>query len=191
MALRRAAKHACYVRQVSSPALAFFQRGSVEEFMKFTAKILCERTAVGARSSIKEHEYMAHVFVRGDNLTAVLFSDEEYPGRVAHTLLNKVLDEFSKTVVSTTWPTLVEGAANFGELLNYLTKYQNPKEADALTKLQMDLDETKIILHGTIESVLARGEKLDDLVAKSEDLGLQSKTFYKTAKKTNACCSYM
>lgn len=77
----------------------------------------------------------------------------------------------------------------------------------------MDLDETKIILvileliifnlvklknytfelnkHGTIESVLQRGEKLDDLVAKSEDLGLQSKTFYKTAKKTNACCSYM
>ena len=77
----------------------------------------------------------------------------------------------------------------------------------------MDLDETKIILvrssgiqllmsqpmtltfrlfqHGTIESVLQRGEKLDDLVAKSEDLGLQSKTFYKTAKKTNACCTYM
>ena len=47
------------------------------------------------------------------------------------------------------------------------------------------------IKHGTIESVLQRGEKLDDLVAKSEDLGLQSKTFYKTAKKTNACCSYM
>jgi hypothetical protein len=27
-----------------------------------------------------------------------------------------------------------------------LNKYQNPKEADALTKLQIDLDETKIIL---------------------------------------------
>ena len=82
-------------------------------------------------------------------------------------------------------------AANYNDLPTLLSKYQNPTEADALTKLQMDLDETKIILHGTIESVLQRGEKLDDLVAKSEDLGLQSKTFYKTAKKTNACCSYM
>ncbi len=45
--------------------------------------------------------------------------------------------------------------------------------------------------HSTIESVLQRGEKLDDLVSKSEDLGLQSKAFYTTAKKTNACCSYM
>jgi synaptobrevin homolog YKT6 len=89
------------------------------------------------------------------------------------------------------WSKVNEGTANYTELPALLAKYQNPKEADALTKLQLDLDETKIILHGTIESVLQRGEKLDDLVAKSEDLGLQSKAFYKTAKKTNACCSYM
>lgn len=31
-----------------------------------------------------------------------------------------------------------------------------------------------------MESLLDRGEKLDDLVAKSEHLGLHSKTFYKT-----------
>lgn len=27
-----------------------------------------------------------------------------------------------------------------------LAKYQNPKEADAMTKIQQDLDDTKIIL---------------------------------------------
>lgn len=68
----------------------FFQRGSVDEFLKFTAKIITERTSVGARSSVKEQDYMAHVFVRGDNLTGVLVSDQEYNKRVAHTLLNKV-----------------------------------------------------------------------------------------------------
>lgn len=31
-----------------------------------------------------------------------------------------------------------------------------------------------------MESLLERGEKLDDLVAKSEHLGNQSKAFYKT-----------
>lgn len=30
-----------------------------------------------------------------------------------------------------------------------------------------DLDETKIVLHKTIESVLERGEKIDDLVVRS------------------------
>ena len=34
--------------------------------------------------------------------------------------------------------------------------------------------------HNTIETVLERGEKLDDLVEKSEGLTLQSKAFYKT-----------
>jgi hypothetical protein len=42
---------------------------------------------------------------------------------------------------------------------------------------------------GTIEAVLQRGEKLDDLVSKSEDLSLKSKIFHKTVKRP--CCSYM
>ena len=71
----------------------------------------------------------------------------------------------------------------------YLKKFQNPVEADPMMKVQNELDETKIVLHNTIEAVLQRGEKLDDLVAKSEGLSMQSKTFYKTAKKTNACCA--
>lgn len=41
-----------------------------------------------------------------------------------------------------------------------------------------------------MEAVLARGEKIDDLVAKSEGLSIQSKAFYKTARKTNSCCTF-
>ena len=67
--------------------------------------------------------------------------------------------------------------------------FQDPAQADPMMKVQNELDETKIILHSTIEAVLQRGEKLDDLVSKSEGLSMQSKTFYKTAKKTNSCCA--
>lgn len=72
----------------------------------------------------------------------------------------------------------------------YVNQYQDPKQADPLLRMQDDLDETKIILRNTIEQVLERGEKLDDLVSKSEDLSAQSKAFYKTAKKTNSCCNF-
>lgn len=71
-----------------------------------------------------------------------------------------------------------------------MNQYQDPKQADPLLRMQDDLDETKIILRNTIEQVLVRGEKLDDLVSKSEDLSAQSKAFYKTAKKTNSCCNF-
>ena len=44
--------------------------------------------------------------------------------------------------------------------------------------------------HNTIEAVLQRGEKLDDLVDKSEGLSMQSKAFYKTVSLANIEFSY-
>ncbi|RYR68094.1 hypothetical protein Ahy_A03g014561 isoform D [Arachis hypogaea] len=52
----------------------------------------------------------------------------------------------------------------------------DPAEADKLLKIQRELDETKIILHKTIDSVLARGERLDSLVEKSSDLSAASQS---------------
>ena len=40
-----------------------------------------------------------------------------------------------------------------------------------------------VMQHNTIEDILGRGEKLDDLVDKSEGLTLQSKAFYKTVSE--------
>lgn len=69
-----------------------------------------------------------------------------------------------------------------------LDRFQDPLNADKFGRIQKELDETKIILHKTIESVLERGEKLDTLVEKSNDLSLASQLFYKSARKTNSCC---
>ena len=72
-----------------------------------------------------------------------------------------------------------------------IVRYQDPMEADKILKIQRELDETKVVLHKTIDSVLARGEKLDNLVDKSTDLSLASQMFYKQAKKQNQCCTMM
>jgi synaptobrevin homolog YKT6 len=72
-----------------------------------------------------------------------------------------------------------------------LAEAQDPGKVDKLTKVERSLDETKAVLHKTIEAVLARGEKLDELVDKSEELSRTSKAFYKEARKTNSCCSVM
>jgi len=77
---------------------------------------------------------------------------------------------------------------SFPAMDEYLQKYQDPSAADKITKIQNDLDETTQILHKTIDSVLERGVKLDNLVERSNDLSAQSKMFYKQAKKTNSCC---
>lgn len=35
-------------------SFGFFQRGSVQEFLDFTAKLVCERTAVCSRAAVQE-----------------------------------------------------------------------------------------------------------------------------------------
>jgi len=73
------------------------------------------------------------------------FSDHEYPHRVAHTLITKVLNDFCAKVPISDWDK-DESLIIFNDLPALLAKYQNPREADAMTKMQDDLDETKVIL---------------------------------------------
>ncbi len=69
-----------------------------------------------------------------------------------------------------------------------LAAYQNPTEADKLSKIQKSLDDVKDIMQRNIDDILKRGETLDSLMEKSADLSTVSVQFYKKAKKTNQCC---
>jgi synaptobrevin homolog YKT6 len=133
----------------------------------------------------------------GQGLSGVMITDHSYPQRVAFQVLNQILDEFIQRYPRNHWSLPASGAPTtspvtipvtpFPALKTFMQKYQDPHEADAILKVQRDIDETKVILHKTIESMLARGEKLDNLVDKSERLSAQSKAFYKVAQKTNTC----
>jgi synaptobrevin family protein YKT6 len=121
-------------------------------------------------------------------LGGTVITDTEYPARVAFVLLGQLLEEFS-TAQGDSWKTVTTPeSVTFPPVEEYLAKYQDPAAADKVTKIQKDLDETTEILHKTIDSVLERGVKLDNLVERSDDLSKQSKMFYKQAKKTNSCC---
>ena len=171
-------------------SFSYFQRSSIKEFMVFTGKIIVERSSKGSRASVKEQDYMCHVFVNENGISAVAISDKDYPQRVAFNMLSKLIEDFASQVPASVYTVSDPSNYKFTECETYLEKYQNPGEADPMTKVQNELDETKIIVYNTIEQVLQRGEKLDDLVAKSEGLSIGSRTFYRTAKKTNACCSW-
>jgi synaptobrevin family protein YKT6 len=156
-------------------------------------------------------DYTFHAYGRTEGVCGIIISDHSYPALVAHQLLSKVVDEFLASHPRSTWADS-NPALSFPELKDYIVKYQDPQQADSIMKIQKELDETKIVLHKTIESVLQRGEKIDDLVAKSDGLSAQSKMFYSEylptcfseggegsrlilciaqAKKQNSCCIIM
>ena len=70
-----------------------------------------------------------------------------------------------------------------------LSTCQDPASFDKILKIQRDLDTTQQVLHQTIDNILERGEKLDDLVQRSDELSATSKQFYRQARKTNSCCT--
>jgi len=165
----------CAERDLSS--YSRFTRSSVGEFMSLFTKTVAERTKPGQRQDVEEQSYTFHAYGRSEGVAAIIISDQEYPALVAHQLLSKILDEFLSR-----YPRSAFANSNaelpFPQLKEYITKYQDPHAADSIMKIQKELDETKIVLHKTIESVLERGEKIDNLVAKSDGLSAQSKMFY-------------
>lgn len=123
---------------------------------------------------------MAHVLrspTPGD-LVAVILADPEYPERAAQATLSKVFDEFRTKYPASAYTTARPNELKYPELAEYIKKYQDPANSDPTMKIQKELDETKVVLYKTIESMLERGEKIDNLVAKSDGLSAQSKMFY-------------
>lgn len=74
----------------------------------------------------------------------MIITDQEYPVRPAFSLLTKMLDDFIAKVPQTSYSN--PSSISFGEINTYLSKYQDPRQADAIMRVQQELDETKIVL---------------------------------------------
>lgn len=115
---------------------------------------------------MSENQFTAHVHARPaiDGVSGVLISDSEYPVRVAFSLLNKLLEEFMIKVSKTSWQTQANNLAlsgnipskgegivkssEFPQAQEYLARYQDPRQADTILRVQQELDDTKIVLVG-------------------------------------------
>ena len=176
------------VQAVELSSYSFFQKGAVREMLTFFNKTLTKRTPPGQRQSVQNESYYVHIYMRADGLCGCITCDAEYPARVAFSLLTKLLEDFESQVPQ--WKTEKRNEAiSWPPLDSAITKYQDPSNADQIMRIQKSLDDTREVLHNTIETVLQRGEKLEDLVERSGELSAQSKMFYKQARRANSCCS--
>lgn len=176
----------CFAANVAD--ISYFKRDTILDFMKFfTSEIVPQRLNPGIRMSVPEditqQQYMCHVYLNYDHHGAVVISDHQYPRSVAFTLLSLALEAVGDQTVKDNQHT--------NKLARLLATFQNPVHGSRVTKIEKEMDETKQILHQSVNALLERHEKLEDLVARSEVLTTQSKDFFKLARKTNkSCCKY-
>mmetsp|Transcript_22263 Transcript_22263/g.57183 ORF Transcript_22263/g.57183 Transcript_22263/m.57183 type:complete len:205 (-) Transcript_22263:303-917(-) len=175
-------------------SFGYFQRGSVLEMCTFFGRQFSKPAQPGTRSSIKHEDFLCHVYSTAHGYNAVAFCDREYPPRVAFGYLAQLSEEFNGVTGGTLPSAPSENCLNGAFKPQHdalITKFQDPSEADQLTSIMKQLDETKLILHETIETAIERGQKIDTLIEKSNELSGSSKMFYKTARKQNQCCKLM
>jgi len=172
-------------------SFGYFQRSSVQEVALFVTREVISRSAKGERQSVQHKEYFCHAQVTSNEIACAVITDGEYPGRVAFGLISQILDEFVKTYGTDVSQWTQDKNLALPVAADLLTKYQDPSEADSMLKIQKDLEDTKGILVKSIDQLLERGAKLEDLADKSQDLSFQSKAFLKQSQKMNSCCTIL
>lgn len=170
-------------------SFGFFQRGTVKELIMFFARQVIQRTKLGQKNSVQEGDYTCHAYVDSSGFGADIITDKDYPMRVALSLTQLVLKEFHSMENAGEFTKDVQ--LSIPKINELMIKYQDPEKADPISRLEHDLEETKDILHQSLTGLLQRGEKIEDLIEKSDDLSKGSKDFWIEARKQNQCCSYM
>lgn len=174
-------------------SFGYFQRSSIKEMFLFFSRTFAKNVTAGQRTSVKHEGFLCHLYASPGGMTAVCFADAEYPSRVAFGYLSKLCEDFTQATGGVLASSSEDGCmdSTFPAHPKLLQQFQDPGQADQLTRIMSELEQTKVVLHDTIEAALERGQKIDTLIDKSNDLSGSSKMFYKTAKKQNQCCSYM
>ena len=168
----------------------FFKRSTVKDFIKFHSRTIVTRTNRGQRLSVVIEETLGkcHCYVNENGLGGTVVTDPDYPMRVAFQLLSECMSQFEAQYGSR-WTTIAKDSElEFKAGADLLTKFQNPAEADKISKIEKELEEVKGIVIKSMDDILKRGETMEALLQKSNDLNETSKQFYRTAKQNNQCC---
>ena len=148
----------------------FFSRNSVAELMTTFACHVADRIEPNERKILEHNEFM-FVCLKRENIAIILITDKEYPSRVTFSLINNIFNNPTQQYAQ-----------------QMIDMCQDARQIDKIYNIRAALDETMVIMHQTIDKILERGEKLDDLVERSAQLSTSSKIFYKTARQHNRCC---
>eukprot|EP00892_Ulva_mutabilis_P001973 jgi/Ulvmu1/11777/UM008_0191.1 len=132
-----------------------------------------------SRFTLRGKEHLLNFLVQ-DGFTYLVVSEENYPREICFYFLEQVQSEFQpkhgakgKTAAAHSLD------RQFGSRLKYHMEYciNNPGEISKIHRVKAKVDEVKGIMVQNIEKVLERGERIEVLVDKTEDLQNQAQRF--------------
>lgn len=151
---------------------SIFSRGTIKSIVRTMVREVATHTKEDRMLEIREKlndTDRIKIFTQKKELTrVVVITDGEYSSMVGQKLL---LEAFRT------------------KDYEFLIKdYYNSEEHNLLIRVEKDLQECYLTVVEGLNNVLERGNNLDELVKKSENLSMQAKLLFRTAKKRNRCC---
>ncbi|XP_061363971.1 vesicle-associated membrane protein 727 isoform X2 [Gastrolobium bilobum] len=115
----------------------------------------------------------------------LVVADESVGRSVPFIFLERVKDDFKKRYGANRFSIAYHLDREFGPTLKEHMQYcmNNPEEISKLSKLKAQITEVKGIMMDNIEKVLDRGEKIELLVDKTENLQFQADSFQRQGRQ--------
>ena len=112
-------------------------------------------------------------------ITYLCMTDQNMGYRIPYSFLIDVANRFRATYSE---KILTAGAGAFTDTFSRVLQermdfYSNDRNADKITKVKGEIEEAKTIMVKNIDKVLERGERIEVLVDKTEDLNNQAQSF--------------
>ena len=172
--------------------VSVFQRGTLKDFLNFHSRLVIGRIKKDTHTEVQLEKGVCFAVAKEDNIGCTMICDEEYPKRVAIEFLLKVYDNFKEFMIQNKIDLSdinKDTDVKFKYLEEEIEGWQDPSNKDTIMKLKNELNEMQDIMRQNLDELFKRGENLEDLMKKSDDLNVLSINYYKQAKKTHGCCN--
>nr|CAH7723831.1 unnamed protein product [Callosobruchus chinensis] len=152
-------------------------------FTEVTEQIISKIPPHNDKLTYSHGNYLFH-YVSENGIIYMCITDDEFERSRAFLFLNEIKRRFQSTYGSSI-DTAIAYAMNseFSKVLaNEMKHYSESHDVDTISKVHSELDELKNIMVKNIDNVAMRGERLELLVNKAENLNSGSVTFRTTSR---------
>jgi len=152
-------------------------------FAEVTEQILAKIGPEDSKLTYSHLNYLFH-YVKEDGVTYLCITDDDFERARAFQFLTDVKHRFEQTYGRSRIHDALPYAMNsdFAPLLaSEMKRYSESRDDDTLSRVEGQLDELKNIMVQNIDNIACRGERLELLVNKAENLNATSVSFQKTS----------
>jgi vesicle-associated membrane protein 7 len=156
--------------------------GTNGNFTTVTRRILEKIPPQDAKMSYVYDRHIFHYIV-DDGITYLCMADEEFGRRIPFAFLEDIKNRFRATYGDRGRTAIAYGMnTDFSRVLqNQMDYYSNNPGADKINRVRGEIDEVKSVMVHNIEKVLERGERIELLVDKTENLNQSAFKFKKSS----------